>query len=54
MDAKQVGARIYHASCHAEASKDRANAPVSRGGTPDSAQGVKRKNEVRPTLPPPS
>lgn len=55
MDAKQVGGRIYHASCHAEASKDRANAPTttiaaptgngSRGGTPDSAQGVKRKIE---------
>jgi pre-mRNA cleavage complex 2 protein Pcf11 len=49
MDAKQVGGRIYHASCHAEASKDRANGALaggSRGGTPDSAAGVKRKAEV--------
>lgn len=47
MDAKQVGNRIYHASCHAEASKDRAGAaaPGSRGGTPESV-GVKRKAEV--------
>ncbi|KAI5852257.1 hypothetical protein BZA05DRAFT_444794 [Tricharina praecox] len=46
MDAKQVGNRIYHASCHAEASKDRAGAaaPGSRGGTPESV-GVKRKAE---------
>lgn len=49
IDAKQVGGRIYHASCHAEASKDRANsAPAggSRGGTPDSSTGMKRKAEV--------
>lgn len=55
MDAKQVGARLYHASCHAEASKDRANGAgpgassalggMSRCGTPDSAVGVKRKAE---------
>jgi len=47
MDAKQVGGRIYHASCHAEASIDRANGITtnSRGGTPDSAAGVKRKAE---------
>lgn len=52
MDAKQVGGRIYHASCHAEAFKDRvavngsAVKQESRGGTPDSSQGVKRKAEV--------
>jgi len=48
MDAKQVGNRIYHASCHAEASKDRAAGTAgagSRGGTPESV-GVKRKAEV--------
>ncbi|KAF8245849.1 hypothetical protein K440DRAFT_633181 [Wilcoxina mikolae CBS 423.85] len=48
MDAKQMGGRIYHASCHAEASKDRANGALaggSRGGTPDSAAGMKRKAE---------
>ncbi|KAI5796816.1 hypothetical protein FPQ18DRAFT_323440 [Pyronema domesticum] len=52
MDAKQVGGRLFHASCHAEASKDRANgpAPNSRGGTPDStAGGVKRKAEDEET-----
>lgn len=48
MDAKQVGPRIYHASCHAEASKDKASGtPRSRGGTPDvGVGGVKRKADV--------
>ncbi|CAZ82508.1 unnamed protein product [Tuber melanosporum] len=46
MDAKQVGARIYHASCHAEASKDTAAGNSSRGTTPpDSGSGGKRKAE---------
>ncbi|KAI5787144.1 hypothetical protein EDC01DRAFT_660737 [Geopyxis carbonaria] len=50
MDAKQVGGRIYHASCHAEASKDRASgtngtATNSRGATPDTGSGMKRKAE---------
>ncbi|TGZ85182.1 hypothetical protein EX30DRAFT_18047 [Ascodesmis nigricans] len=51
MDAKQIGPKIYHASCHAEASKDRIGVngvdsvkQESRGGTPDNA-GVKRKAE---------
>lgn len=45
MDAKQVGGRIFHASCHAEASKDKAaGTPRSRAGTPDvGVGGVKRK-----------
>lgn len=47
MDAKQVGARIYHASCHSEASKDTAAGNLSRGATPpDSGPGGKRKAEV--------
>lgn len=47
MDAKQVGGRIFHASCHVEASKDRAANGGSRGGTPDApASGAKRKAEV--------
>lgn len=37
MDAVKIGARIYHASCHAEAKKD--------GSTPEPILG-KRKNEV--------
>jgi len=46
MDAKQVGSRIYHASCHAEASKDKASGAVgSREGTPSSVSGSKRKAE---------
>ncbi|RPB00105.1 hypothetical protein L873DRAFT_1681412 [Choiromyces venosus 120613-1] len=46
MDAKQVGARIYHASCHAEASKDTAAGNLSRGTTPpDGGSGGKRKAE---------
>lgn len=48
MDAKQVGPRIYHASCHTEASKDKAaGTPRSRAGTPDvSVAGIKRKADV--------
>lgn len=48
MDAKQVGPRIYHASCHAEASKDKAaGTPRSRAGTPDvGVAGIKRKADV--------
>lgn len=52
MDAKQVGGRIFHASCHAEASKDKAaGTPRSRAGTPDvGAGGVKRKADVSNSL----
>lgn len=38
MDAKMVGDRIYHASCYAEATKDR--------GTPEPTVLGKRKAEV--------
>ena len=41
MDAIKVGDRIYHASCHEEATKDRAATPL-RDLTPDSILG-KRK-----------
>ena len=44
MDAVKVGARVYHASCHAEASKDGGGTPM-RAVTPDSILG-KRKAEV--------
>lgn len=41
MDAVEIGGRIYHASCHAEARKS-----YQRGtGTPEPVLG-KRKNEV--------
>lgn len=52
MDAKQIGGRIFHASCHAEASKDKAaGTPRSRAGTPDvGAGGVKRKADVSNSL----
>ncbi len=43
MDAKQVGERIYHASCYAEATKD-VNSQIKRG-TPEPVLG-KRKAEV--------
>ncbi|KAL8732239.1 MAG: hypothetical protein Q9181_004026 [Wetmoreana brouardii] len=43
-DAIQIGARVYHASCHAEVKKDGANTPM-RTGTPDSVLG-KRKAGV--------
>lgn len=44
----KVGNRIYHASCYAEATKDRerGGTPMPRTGTPDSVLG-KRKAEVR-------
>jgi pre-mRNA cleavage complex 2 protein Pcf11 len=45
MDAVKIGGRIYHASCHAEASKDGSNTP-NRHSTPDPVLG-KRKAEVR-------
>ena len=44
MDAVKIGARIYHASCHAEASKDGGGTPM-RAITPESVLG-KRKAEV--------
>lgn len=47
MDAKQIGGRIYHASCHAEVSKDASSTQVKRG-TPDPVLG-KRKAEVSDT-----
>lgn len=51
MDAKSVGGRIYHASCHAEASLDRATGGGdSRSGTPDVA-GTKRKADVSFSMP---
>ncbi|KAK6609401.1 hypothetical protein H4I96_03332 [Botrytis cinerea] len=43
MDAKKVGDRIYHASCYAEATKDR--------GTPEPTVLGKRKAEVRSGAP---
>lgn len=45
MDAKEVGGRIYHASCHAEATKD-VGAAKNRELTPDSVVLGKRKAEV--------
>ena len=48
MDAVKIGARVYHASCHAEASKDGGGTPM-RNSTPEPVLG-KRKAEVR-TLP---
>lgn len=45
MDAVQISGRIYHASCHAEASKDGGGTPM-RAATPDSVLG-KRKAEVK-------
>ena len=44
MDAVKIGRRIYHASCHAEASKD-GNSTPNRHATPDPVLG-KRKAEV--------
>jgi pre-mRNA cleavage complex 2 protein Pcf11 len=44
MDAKKIGDRIYHASCHAEATKDVGNAQIKRG-TPEPVLG-KRKADV--------
>ena len=46
MDAVKVGDRVYHASCHAEAFKDREKSPFSQiRGTPEPVLG-KRKAEV--------
>ncbi|KAI9803951.1 MAG: hypothetical protein M1833_000232 [Piccolia ochrophora] len=45
MDAIRSGGRIYHASCHAEASKDGGTTPA-RTATPDSLSLGKRKAEV--------
>ncbi|TAQ85141.1 hypothetical protein B7494_g6531 [Chlorociboria aeruginascens] len=46
MDAQQVGDRIYHATCYAEATKDEDSSQIKRG-TPDRVLG-KRKAEVPP------
>lgn len=51
MDAVKIGGRIYHASCHAEASKDGGNvnngtSSSSRNRTPDPALLGKRKADV--------
>lgn len=40
LDAKTVGGRVFHASCHVEATKDR-----ERGATPDGVLG-KRKADA--------
>lgn len=52
-DAAKIGARIYHASCYAEVTKDgpapRSSTPQARTGTPDSVLG-KRKAEVRHSI----
>ena len=45
MDAVRIGARVLHASCHAEASRGRDGTP-SRGMTPTGAVLGKRKAEV--------
>lgn len=49
LDAKMVGNRAYHASCHAEATKDRDRATTpsfgGRGFTPEPVLG-KRKADV--------
>ncbi|KAH0564810.1 hypothetical protein GP486_001799 [Trichoglossum hirsutum] len=42
MDAVKIGGKVYHASCHAEASKD--GAGILRGATPERVLG-KRKAE---------
>lgn len=54
MDAVKIGGRIYHASCHAEASRDGGSGNVNNGAssssrnrTPDSALLGKRKADVR-------
>lgn len=43
MDAVKIGGKVYHASCHAEASKD--GAGILRGATPERVLG-KRKAEA--------
>ena len=49
MDAVKIGARVYHASCHAEVKKDGGSTPL-RTGTPDSVLG-KRKAGVSTSIP---
>ena len=44
MDAVKIGARVYHASCHAEVKKDGGSTPL-RTSTPDGVLG-KRKAGV--------
>ena len=44
MDAVKIGARVYHASCHAEVKKEGGSTPL-RTNTPDSVLG-KRKAGV--------
>ena len=48
MDAIKVGARVYHASCHAEVKKEGANTPL-RTLTPETVLG-KRKAGVCSSL----
>lgn len=45
LDAKEIGGRVYHASCHAEAFKDSLASQAKRGITPEPVLG-KRKAEV--------
>jgi pre-mRNA cleavage complex 2 protein Pcf11 len=48
MDAIKIGGRVYHASCHAEARKDRETTPM-RAATPDVGSLLgKRKAEDSP------
>jgi len=51
MDAVKVGPRVYHASCHSEATRDRESTPGPSRDTPEPVLG-KRKAEV--SLSPPS
>jgi len=48
LDAKEIGGRVYHASCHAEAFKDSLSSLAKRG-TPEPVLG-KRKAEVSSTI----
>ena len=51
MDAIKIGGRVYHASCHAEASRDGGkNGTLSRNLTPDPLVLGKRKAEVSTIL----
>lgn len=47
MDAVKVGPRVYHASCHSEATRDRESTPGYSRNTPEPVLG-KRKAEVSP------
>jgi len=49
LDAKEIGGRVYHASCHAEAFKD-SLASLAKRGTPEPVLG-KRKAEVSLSVP---